>query len=609
LTGNSGTTPLWGGTGTAYIGTADAKGVSIATAGVPRAYFDSSGNFQIPLSGSSTFSVGATGTGNISFQTMGSGVFSVGAGGAVNINTSADAGKSGNTNIGIASKTVKMAGTINLDSLTAPASGKTFPLKINSSKNVSAAQISLTASSAEVTGVLPVANGGTGQSTDAAGGILGYSGSTYPNPTGLAPNEYNEIPIKSVGSDIYINIDPAVGSASNNLLLFGAGNSEFTVGGVRVQGGNSFGGNTNPGGSVFLIGGTGNESGGLGSGGLAEVRGGTGLFGGEAILKGGYGSAGAGGNVKIIGGYAAANYDGGNVYVDGGNSQNAGSDGVVYVGTQALTDASTSAVVIGRTGITTTINGTLSISGAIQATSGGTGFTSYSVGDLLYAGATNGLTKLAIGTPGEFLKVASNGTPEWSSAGGGGTGTVTSIGIATSDTGLLVNGLTTDSTTTSKTFTLAGTLAAKNGGTGFNATTITSNAGKYLTATAIGTYEFTQPSSGGSYNIPAEYPGTPLDGTVIMRYISGEPFQLNQSKTRASCVTWPTGTQVVLQISIDGSDLANGTITYGTTGNTVTIGSFTNVNIQAGNIIAVRVTNADSNLTFSTPFFTIGGTI
>ena len=51
---------------------------------------------------------------------------------------------------------------------------------------------------------------------------------------------------------------------------------------------------------------------------------------------------------------------------------------------------------------------------------GGTGFNTYTTGDLVYSSATNTLSKLAIGTAGQFLKVVS-GVPSWSDTVDGGT--------------------------------------------------------------------------------------------------------------------------------------------------------------------------------------------
>lgn len=57
---------------------------------------------------------------------------------------------------------------------------------------------------------------------------------------------------------------------------------------------------------------------------------------------------------------------------------------------------------------------------AIGAVYGGTGLTSYTTGDLVYASATNTLAKAAIGTAGQFLKVV-GGVPAWSDTVDGGT--------------------------------------------------------------------------------------------------------------------------------------------------------------------------------------------
>ena len=51
---------------------------------------------------------------------------------------------------------------------------------------------------------------------------------------------------------------------------------------------------------------------------------------------------------------------------------------------------------------------------------GGTGLTSYTTGDLVYASATNTVSKLGIGSAGQFLKVVS-GVPSWSDTVDGGT--------------------------------------------------------------------------------------------------------------------------------------------------------------------------------------------
>jgi len=64
---------------------------------------------------------------------------------------------------------------------------------------------------------------------------------------------------------------------------------------------------------------------------------------------------------------------------------------------------------------------------AVAANRGGTGQSTYATGDILYASATNTLSKLAAGTNGYVLTLAS-GVPSWSPvSGGGGTYTRTTI--------------------------------------------------------------------------------------------------------------------------------------------------------------------------------------
>lgn len=56
---------------------------------------------------------------------------------------------------------------------------------------------------------------------------------------------------------------------------------------------------------------------------------------------------------------------------------------------------------------------------AIATTKGGTGLTSYTTGDLIYASATDTLSKRAIGTEGQVLQVNNSGVPVWGDLDGG----------------------------------------------------------------------------------------------------------------------------------------------------------------------------------------------
>ena len=77
---------------------------------------------------------------------------------------------------------------------------------------------------------------------------------------------------------------------------------------------------------------------------------------------------------------------------------------------------------------------TTGVTGTLPIANGGTNLTTYTTGDILYASASNVLSKLAAGSDGEVLKLAS-GVPSWGNditGGGGGSGafaTTTDSGI------------------------------------------------------------------------------------------------------------------------------------------------------------------------------------
>ena len=78
--------------------------------------------------------------------------------------------------------------------------------------------------------------------------------------------------------------------------------------------------------------------------------------------------------------------------------------------------------------VTTTGTLALTYSGtALPEANGGTAQTTYTTGDLLYASGANTLSKLAVGTTGQVLKVAA-GVPSWATDTT--TGTVTSVGLS-----------------------------------------------------------------------------------------------------------------------------------------------------------------------------------
>jgi len=126
-----------------------------------------------------------------------------------------------------------------------------------------------------------------------------------------------------------------------------------------------------------------------------------------------------------------------------------------------------------------TSSGTLTLSGTLALTNGGTGATTASQ-------AVTNLLPPQTGNTGKVL--ATDGSAVyWTSAGGGGSGSVTSVDVSGGSTGLSFSG---GPVTTSGTLTMAGVLGVTYGGTGANTAnaalnnllpTQTGNSGKILT--------------------------------------------------------------------------------------------------------------------------------
>lgn len=124
------------------------------------------------------------------------------------------------------------------------------------------------------------------------------------------------------------------------------------------------------------------------------------------------------------------------------------------------TSTAVTTISFGTTGLTpnTATSGAVTVAGTLVSANGGTGFSTYATGDLIYASAANTLSKLTAGTNGFVLTLAA-GVPTWAASTGG----VTSFSAGT--TGLTPNTATTGA------IVLAGTLELASGGTGLSSFT------------------------------------------------------------------------------------------------------------------------------------------
>jgi hypothetical protein len=82
-----------------------------------------------------------------------------------------------------------------------------------------------------------------------------------------------------------------------------------------------------------------------------------------------------------------------------------------------------------------TSNGTMTMSGTLDVDNGGTGLSSYTTGDILYASGASTLAKLGIGSAGQVLKVSSGGIVEWAADTNTG---LTSVGITETGSALTI---------------------------------------------------------------------------------------------------------------------------------------------------------------------------
>ena len=181
-----------------------------------------------------------------------------------------------------------------------------------------------------------------------------------------------------------------------------------------------------------------------------------------------------------------------------------------------------------------------SLSATLVATSGGTGQSTYTTGDTLYASATNTLSKLPIGSSGQVLTVVS-GIPAWAPASGGVSsisinstngfagsssgGTTPALTISTTVTGVIKGNGTAISAATAGTDYSAGTSALI---TGILKSTTTTGA---LTIAVAGDFPIlNQSTSGSAASLSATLVAT-SGGTGQSTYATGDTLYASATNT------------------------------------------------------------------------------
>jgi hypothetical protein len=260
-----------------------------------------------------------------------------------------------------------------------------------------------------------------------------------------------------------------------------------------------------------------------------------------------------------------------------------GTSPVTYNGSAAVTISyntigasplagSTSLTTVGTIG-TGTWQGT-----TIASSYGGTGFTTYATGDLIYASASNTLSKLTAGTNGYVLTLAS-GVPTWASSTGG----VTSFSGGT--TGLTPNTATTGA------ITLGGTLIVANGGTG--ATSLTG---------------YVKGSGTSALTASASIPTTDLSGTITNAQLANSAITINGTSTSlGGSISVGTVTSVSASVpaflSVAGSPITtSGTLAITLSGTALPAvnGGTAQTTYATGDILYASATNTLSKLSAGT---------
>ena len=302
---------------------------------------------------------------------------------------------------------------------------------------------------------------------------------------------------------------------------------------------------------------------GNGSGGFSNVTIGTGV----AFAGGTLSATGSGGTVTSVTGTAPVVSSGGTTPAISMAAATTSVNGYL-TSTDWTTFNGKQAALVSGTNIKT-VNGTTLLGsgdlGTITYAYGGTGLTSYTAGDIIYASAANTVAKLAIGTSGQRLVVAA-GLPSWATDTT--TGTVTSV-AASVPAFLSIAG---SPITTSGTLgiTLSGTaLPTTSGGTGL--TSFTTNGIVYASSTSA-------LATGSAITFDGSNFAT--TGTA-----SAGKFIPTGGVATGNGMYLPASNEVAISTAgVERSRyLSNGTILFGTTDDSFFAGSVTGIGLYGSN--------------------------
>ena len=338
---------------------------------------------------------------------------------------------------------------------------------------------------------------------------------------------------------------------------------------------------------------------GNGAGGFSNVTIGTGV----AFAAGTLSATGSGGTVTSVTGTAPVVSSGGTTPAISMAAATTSVNGYL-TSTDWTTFNNKQAALVSGTNIKT-VNGTTLLGsgdlGTITYAYGGTGLTSYTAGDIIYASAANTVAKLAIGTSGQRLVVA-GGLPSWATDTT--VGTVTSVGF----TGGII---TVATPTTTPAFTIAGTsggipyfsngttwassatLAAGSlvlgGGAGVTPATTTTGTG-VVTALGVNT------GTAGAFVVNGGALGTPSSGTVTN--LTGTA-SININGT-VGATTSNTGAFTTITASSTITPSQTSGIVGTTTNNNAnagSVGEYVSSNVLSGSAIAISSTGAVVDVT------------